>query len=124
MSLIRSKDTRPEIAVRRLIFSLGFRYRLHAKDLPGKPDIAFRSAWKVIFIHGCFWHLHAASGCKLARLPKSNVDFWSAKLNDNRKRDQSNARKLRRDGWKVLQIWECELAKPEQLKRRIVSFLQ
>ncbi|MBS1822352.1 MAG: DNA mismatch endonuclease Vsr [Acidobacteria bacterium] len=124
MALVRSTDTKPEMLVRRLIFHLGFRYRLHARDLPGCPDVVFRSRKKVIFVHGCFWHRHSSAACKLARLPKSRQSFWSTKLEANRRRDQTNRRKLRNLGWNVLQIWECELKNIDKLQRRIVRFLQ
>ncbi len=124
MALIRSKNTKPEVAVRRLIFGLGFRYRLHVKDLPGKPDLVFRRLHKVIFVHGCFWHRHGAAGCRLARLPKSKLDFWLDKLNKNKARDSTNVRALRKLGWGVLQIWECELSNITKLQRRIERFLQ
>lgn len=121
MARVHSRDTRPEVLVRRVVFALGYRYRLHASDLPGRPDIVFRRLHKVIFIHGCFWHRHAA--CALARLPKSRLDFWIPKLEGNRKRDEKNRRELVRQGWKVMTIWECQLTKPERLASRIRRFL-
>jgi len=124
MALVRSADTKPEMCVRRLVFRLGFRYRLHARDLPGCPDIVFRNRKKVIFVQGCFWHRHSSASCHLARLPKSRKAFWSAKLDANRQRDQVNHRKLRRSGWHVLQVWECELKNIDKLQRRIVGFLE
>src|SRR5580700_7261404 len=117
MARVRSKNSRPEMFVRKLVFSLGYRYRLHARDLPGHPDIVFRRHRKVIFVHGCFWHRHAA--CALARLPKSRLDFWVPKLEGNRKRDERNRRALLREGWKVLTIWECQLASPARLVVRM-----
>ena len=107
MALVRSKDTRPEMAVRKLVWSLGYRYRLHRRDLPGCPDLVFSGRRKVIFVHGCFWHRH--EGCALARLPKSRLDFWGPKLESNALRDRRNKRALVRQGWKVLTVWECEL---------------
>jgi len=107
--------------VRKLVFALGYRYRLHAKDLPGHPDLVFRKLGKVVFVHGCFWHRHAA--CALARLPKSRLDFWLPKLEGNRKRDEKNKRVLQRQGWKVLTIWECQLGSSERLTARIRGFL-
>jgi DNA mismatch endonuclease (patch repair protein) len=107
--------------IRKLVFSLGYRYRLHAKDLPGHPDIVFRRLRKVIFVHGCFWHRHA--NCALARLPKSRLDFWLPKLEGNKKRDERNKRTLRGKGWKVLMIWECQLKGAERLTARIRRFL-
>jgi len=121
MARVRSKNSRPELFVRRLIFGLGYHYRLHAKDLPGHPDMVFRRPRKVIFINGCFWHRHAA--CAMARLPKSRLDFWLPKLEGNKKRDEKNKRMLQRDGWKVLTIWECQLKSAEKLGSRIRRFL-
>jgi len=121
MARVRSKNSRPELFVRKLIFALGYRYRLHAKDLPGHPDIVFRQRRKVIFVHGCFWHRHAA--CARARMPKSRVEFWLPKLEENRKRDERSRRALLRDGWKVLTIWECQLKGSERLGDRIRRFL-
>lgn len=121
MSLIRSKDTKPEILVRKIIFAEGFRYRLHGKSLPGRPDIVFQRLHKVIFVHGCFWHRH--SRCKLARLPKSKVNFWEPKLTANRNRDVSNARKIRKAGWRILTIWECEMKNTSRLRRKLIEFL-
>lgn len=100
---------------------MGYRYRLHAKDLPGKPDLVFRSRRKIVFVHGCFWHRHAE--CALARLPKSRQDFWLPKLDANRQRDMRNERALQDAGWDVLTIWECELSDIAQLKTRIRGFL-
>lgn len=121
MARVRSKNSRPELFVRKLVFALGYRYRLHAKDLPGHPDLAFRKLHRVIFVHGCFWHRHAA--CALARLPKSRLDFWLPKLEGNKKRDEKNKKALLRDAWKVLTIWECQLKSPERLTGRIRRFL-
>jgi DNA mismatch endonuclease (patch repair protein) len=121
MARVRSRDTKPEMVVRRLVHAMGYRYRLHARDLPGKPDLVFRSREKVVFIHGCFWHRHA--GCALARLPTSRQDFWLPKLNGNRQRDAKNERALRDAGWDVLTIWECELGDIAELKTRIRGFL-
>jgi DNA mismatch endonuclease (patch repair protein) len=118
---VRSKNMRPEMAVRKLVFALGYRYRLHARDLPGCPDLAFRPRKKVIFVHGCFWHRHA--NCALARMPKSRLDFWMPKLEGNRVRDEKNRKTLAREGWKVLTIWECELRNTKRLERGIRRFL-
>jgi DNA mismatch endonuclease (patch repair protein) len=114
MALIRPKDTKPEMLVRKMIFGEGFRYRLHQKSLPGCPDIVFKRLHKVIFVHGCFWHRHPR--CKLARLPKSKLNFWEPKLSGNRKRDLRNARRLVGAGWRVLTIWECENFEDRQLE--------
>ena len=121
MSRVRSKDTRPEMQVRRLVFSMGYRYRLHAKDLPGKPDLVFRRKRKVIFVHGCFWHRH--KGCALARLPKSREEFWIPKLEANSERDKRNKKGLKTAGWNVLTIWECQLGDTWRLRARIERFL-
>jgi DNA mismatch endonuclease, patch repair protein len=121
MSLIRSKNSKPELFVRRLIHSLGFRYRLHGRDLPGSPDLVFPSRNAVIFVHGCFWHQHR--NCKHARAPKSRLSYWSPKLAGNQERDCRNRKALRLAGWRVLVIWECQLNQPN-LKRRIVHFLE
>lgn len=121
MSLIRGKNTGVELTVRSLIHRLGFRYRLHEKDLPGKPDLVFQSKRKVIFIHGCFWHRHER--CPLARLPKSKLKFWVPKLEGNKLRDQANQQRLRKEGWRVLLIWECQINERERLARRVKTFL-
>ena len=121
MARVRSKNTRPELRVRKLVFALGYRYRLHDRKLPGSPDLVFRPRKKVIFVHGCFWHRHAR--CALARLPKSRVDFWIPKLEGNKLRDERNRRALSRQGWKVLTIWECQLTELERVRARIGRFL-
>lgn len=107
MARIRGRDTKPELAVRRLLHQCGFRYRLHRATLPGKPDLVFPSRHKAIFVHGCFWHRHP--GCRLARLPKSRLQFWLPKLEENRARDLKNIRRLRKLGWKTHVVWECQL---------------
>lgn len=107
MSLVKSRDTRPELAVRRLVFALGYRYRLHVRGLPGCPDLVFGSRRKIILVHGCFWHQHK---CPLGdRLPKSRQSFWGGKLRGNRCRDALSRRRLRRLGWQVLTVWECQV---------------
>jgi DNA mismatch endonuclease (patch repair protein) len=111
MSRIGSKNTAPEIAVRKLLFSMGYRFRLHRSELPGTPDIVFIGRRKIIFVHGCFWHAH---GCKIGRPPKSRVDFWQAKLKRNSDRDRENERALRRQGWDVLTLWQCETRDVEE----------
>jgi DNA mismatch endonuclease (patch repair protein) len=121
MARVRSKNSRPELAVRKIVFALGYRYRLHARDLPGCPDLVFRPKRKVIFVHGCFWHRH--SNCPLARMPKSRIDFWTTKLEGNRNRDERNKRSLAREGWKVLTIWECQLRDAARVAKRIRRFL-
>ena len=123
MSLVKSKDTKPELAVRKLLFSLGFRYRLQAKGLPGKPDIVFRKKKKAIFVHGCFWHQH---NCGAYKMPKSRIDFWHDKLSKNHIRDKKNLRILRKDGWKVLVVWECQIKKRslQEVEKRLIKFLE
>ncbi|SFV15420.1 very short patch repair endonuclease [Pseudoduganella namucuonensis] len=115
MSRVRHKDTKPEMLVRRMLHKAGFRYRLHVSGLPGKPDLVFAGRKKVIFIHGCFWHMH--EGCAMARIPKSRVEFWTTKLSANRGRDTRNEAELRQAGWDVLTIWECELGKSDLLAK-------
>lgn len=126
MALVRGENTTPEMIVRRLTYSLGFRYRLHQRDLPGKPDLVFRSRRKVIFVHGCFWHRHDDPECKLARLPKSRVDFWRGKLQGNRERDLRTQAALRAMGWGFLLVWECETQpkKRTRLAQKIEGFLR
>lgn len=121
MSRIRSRDTNPEMAVRRLTYGLGYRYRLHTSDLPGRPDLVFRSRRKAIFVHGCYWHRHDCPSGR--REPKSNRKFWIPKLNGNRDRDRENQHRLRKMGWDVLTVWACESADTEDLTQRITSFL-
>jgi DNA mismatch endonuclease (patch repair protein) len=121
MALVRSKDTKPELTVRRLVHAMGFRYRLHARDLPGCPDIVLPKRGKIIFVHGCFWHRHGQ--CSGTRWPKSRLSFWKTKLNANHARDIVNRRKLRSLGWKVLVIWECQLKNHAKTVERISSFL-
>lgn len=123
MSRIGGKDTGPEMVVRRLVHGMGYRYRLHDRSLPGCPDLVFRSGRKVIFVHGCFWHRHDDSACKLARLPKSRSEFWGPKLEANARRDHKNQEELRALGWDVLVIWECKLKNRAFLKSQIESFL-
>lgn len=122
MRAIRSKGMRPELAVRRLVHRLGYRFRLHRKELPGKPDLVFPSRHKVIFVHGCFWHSHQA--CKVAHTPKSNVSYWGPKLERNRARDAKNIAALADSGWKALVIWECETTKEDGIKKRVEIFLR
>lgn len=123
MSRVRGRDTKPEMLVRRLTHGMGYRYRLHRRGLPGSPDLVFPSRMKVIFVHGCFWHQHSDSGCKLARPPKSKLDFWGPKLETNRERDERNIVSLGELGWDVLIIWECQTKDREKLQARIGEFL-
>ena len=120
MSRIRNRDTKVELRVRSLIHRMGYRYRLHRGDLPGRPDIVFSSRRKVIFIHGCFWHRHP---CHLGRMPKSRLDFWMSKLESNRIRDETNEALLKELGWDVLTVWECQWADQNTLATRIQNFL-
>lgn len=120
MSRIRNADTKPEMIVRRIIHGMGYRYRLHASDLPGRPDLVFRPRQKVIFVHGCFWHQH---GCRQYRQPRTKRFFWEPKLQGNKERDKKNLNKLSAMGWKFLVIWECELQDREKLMKRIKGFL-
>ena len=117
MSRIRSRDTNPELAVRRSLRRLGYRYRLHRNDLPGKPDIVLPKHRIVIFVHGCFWHQHA--GCIDCSNPKTNIKYWSPKLLANLQRDRKNRRTLRRLGWTAIVIWECQTQRTEQLRDRL-----
>ena len=120
MSHVRGKDTKPEVMVRQFLFAQGFRYRLYRKDLPGKPDIVLPKYRTVIFINGCFWHGH--SGCKYATIPKANHDFWLAKISGNIERDKTNYAKLFELGWKVVEIWQCEL-KPKFREQTLNNLL-
>jgi DNA mismatch endonuclease (patch repair protein) len=122
MSQIRGKHTKPELLVRRLVHSMGYRYRLHDRTLPGSPDLAFRSLQKLIFVHGCFWHRHR---CKFGKpMPTTRQNFWKAKLLQNKSRDQNTQRKLRRNGWDVLVIWECQTSDIDNLVIRLNNFLR
>lgn len=123
MRAIRSKDMKPEIAVRRLAHSMGYRFRLHRKDLPGKPDMVFPSRRAVIFIHGCFWHQHPAPACKDARAPKSNTGYWQPKLARNQTRDAEHETALHSQGWRVLVIWECQTKDDAAVKQALLAFL-
>jgi DNA mismatch endonuclease (patch repair protein) len=121
MRRIRSSDTRPEMQVRRLLHALGYRYVLHSRDLPGAPDVVFPSRRKIILVHGCFWHQH--SRCVDGRIPKSRLAYWKPKLLRNIKRDRQNISKLRRMGWAVIKLWECEIARGDALRKRLADFL-
>lgn len=123
MRRIRGKDTGPEMLVRRLVFSLGYRYRLHYGKLPGSPDLVFPGRRKVIFVHGCFWHHHDDPDCPISHQPRSNQEFWKAKFQRNRERDARNQLALQEDGWDVLIVWECQLKDREQLETRLRRFL-
>ena len=123
MRAIRSTDTAPEMVVRRLVHRMGYRYRLHRKDLPGKPDLVFCSRKKIIFVHGCFWHQHNKKDCKLARKPKTNTNYWLPKFKRTVRRDREHQIALEKAGWAVLIVWECEVGKTEYLKRKLQNFL-
>ena len=124
MALIRSKDTKPEMVVRKAVWAAGFRYRLHAKHLPGKPDLVFPSLGVVVFVHGCFWHGHS---CQKGRIPGANSAFWRAKFEANRLRDRRNRAKLARMGWRVVVVWECSLStrqKRDRTLKKLLDFLR
>jgi DNA mismatch endonuclease, patch repair protein len=122
MRRIGPKDTTPEMCVRCLVHALGFRYRLHRRDLPGKPDLVFPSRKKVIFVNGCFWHRHP--GCPYAYTPKTRAEFWTPKLDGNRLRDLRNLKLLEEKGWKALTIWECETGDVGRVERVLRRFLR
>jgi DNA mismatch endonuclease (patch repair protein) len=121
MRRIQSKGTSPELYVRRLLHSQGYRYRLHVRDLPGKPDLVFPKLKRVIFVHGCFWHLH--SGCREGRIPGSRREYWEPKLLKNVERDAEHVAALRVLGWGAFVVWECELMDPEGIRERLIEFL-
>ena len=122
MRRIRKTDTKPEIAIRKLAHGLGYRFRLHRRDLPGTPDLVFPRLRKIIFVHGCFWHQH--SGCRLARPPKARPDYWQPKLRRNQERDAAARQALEAAGWSVLVIWECETPNTATLRLGIDEFLK
>ena len=121
MARILSKNTKPELRVRQLVHRLGYRFRLHRKGLPGRPDLVFSSRRKVVFVHGCFWHAH--EHCKVANRPKSRRSYWDAKFKKNRRRDQDNLKSLEQNGWQVLIVWECETKESAVLGARLSRFL-
>lgn len=121
MRAVKSKDSNPELMVRRLVHRLGFRFRLHGRELPGTPDLVFRPKKKVIFVHGCFWHGHI--GCPRSRMPSSNIEFWAEKLENNRLRDLEQLQLLASAGWSALVIWACETKNSELLRTRVSNFL-
>lgn len=121
MARIRGKDTKPEIAVRRILHAMGYRFRLHRRDLPGTPDIVFPGRRKAIFVHGCFWHGHP--GCRFARRPATRPEFWAEKIGGNQKRDRIVVARLRSLGWSVATVWECALRRPERVAARLHRFL-
>lgn len=123
MKANRARDTRPELMVRQLLTRLGYRYRLHARDLPGRPDIVFRKRQKLIFVHGCFWHQHDDPDCGLRSHPISNLSYWGPKLARNKSRDAEVEFALRQQGWEVLLIWECEVGATKRLAHTLWRFL-
>src|SRR3989339_2143356 len=120
MGLVKAKDTKPELLVRRVVYALGYRYRLHKRDLPGCPDLVFGQRKKIIFVHGCFWHRH--NQCSRCRLPKTRKLFWHTKLQGNRRRDLRAQKLLVKQGWKFLVIWECETENVENIRRIVRLF--
>lgn len=124
MRRIKSTGMKPEMVVRSLVHGMGFRFRLHAKDLAGKPDLVFRPRRKVIFVHGCFWHGHADPKCLDGRLPKARPEYWKPKIDRNRTRDAASRQALEADGWQVLEIWECATKDKDKLAAEIRAFLE
>lgn len=121
MRAVKSTGTRPELQVRRMVHALGYRFRLHRQDLPGKPDLVLPRLFKVIFVHGCFWHGHPCA--RGARMPKANAEYWQAKIGRNVARDARHLKALKNAGWRVAVVWECELKQLEKLRRRLAAFL-
>lgn len=124
MSNIRAKGMKPEMAVRRITHAMGYRYRLHCKDLPGKPDLVFPARRKVIFVHGCFWHQHTDPACRIARRPQSNQNYWLPKLERNVIRDAEHQANLKASGWDVLVLWECDVKASSSIADKIREFLE
>ena len=122
MAAVHTKDTGPELALRKLVYGMGYRYRLHGRELPGRPDLVFRPLKKVIFVHGCFWHRHDA--CRYATTPKSRTAYWQSKFAANVARDRRNVRDLKKAGWHVLTIWQCQLKNPNKVAKRTHEFLK
>ncbi|WP_041344432.1 very short patch repair endonuclease [Dehalococcoides mccartyi] len=122
MSRIQSRNTKPEILVRSMLHRLGYRFRIHMQGLPGQPDIVLRRHLAIILVHGCFWHRH--KGCKLAYTPKSRLEFWERKFDENIRRDEEVMRELVKMGWRVLTIWECQITDPKELQDRLIHFMK
>lgn len=120
MSRIKGANTKPELAVRSLLHRMGYRFRLHRRDLPGTPDIVLPGRAAAVFVHGCFWHGHA---CKRAKMPKSRAEYWIDKIEGNKRRDARKRRQLRTLGWKVVVVWECEMKNPDKLAKKLHSAL-
>jgi DNA mismatch endonuclease (patch repair protein) len=123
MRAITSRDTKPERKVRRVVHALGYRYRLHRKDLPGKPDLVLPKYRAIIFVHGCFWHQHTSTTCGISRLPKSRQEYWHNKLARNVERDKQNKKLLENMGWNVLTLWECETRNVKKIGMKVDQFL-
>lgn len=122
MARIRSANTKPEIIVRSLLHRLGFRFRKNVKTLAGKPDIVLKKHNAIVFVHGCFWHQH--KGCKRSNIPKSNQDYWKPKLERNVLRDKQHTKELKKSGWRILTVWECEVKDLDKLERKLKKFLK
>jgi len=122
MSRVKAKNTSPEMVVRRLVYGMGYRYRIHVGGLPGKPDLVFTRSRKAIYINGCFWHGH--EDCRYGELPKSRVAFWEAKITRNRARDRENVSAMEAGGWRVLTVWQCELKNREKISELLHDFLE
>lgn len=121
MSRVKSQNTRPELLVRSFLHRHGLRFRVNRTTLPGKPDIVLPKYKTIIFVNGCFWHQHPSEECKLARMPKSHVDFWKSKLEENRKRDEQKKIDLEKLGWRVFYVWECQLSRPNQTLSELIE---
>lgn len=122
MRAVGTRNTRPEMAVRKMLHRAGYRFRIHRADLPGTPDVVLPRYRKVVFVHGCYWHGHR--GCPKARLPRSRIEFWRGKVEGNRRRDRATIRQLRVIGWRPMVVWQCELKRPERLIRKLSIFLE
>ena len=123
MSRIRPTNTKPEMAVRRCAHAMGYRFRLHRQDLPGRPDLVFPARRKIVFVHGCFWHAHPDLSCRVSSKPKTRTEYWHPKLSENAARDERNFQRLTAEGWEVLVVWECELRDMAAVASRLQAFL-
>jgi DNA mismatch endonuclease (patch repair protein) len=121
MSRVKQKNTSPEMALRRALHALGYRYRLHSRDLPGSPDLVFPARRKVIFVHGCFWHGH---GCRWGKLPKSRLEYWQNKIATNQERDRVQLTQIRQAGWESMVVWQCEIKDLAEVSARVLAFLE